>query len=258
MKKEELFEIIGDIDDDLIEEAGRAKKRAFPMKRVLAAAACFVLLAGALIAALPRLRMFDAEEVDKENYFYNKSGNEATPVVRVDPDELKNTEIYHEAMSDQLAYTEKDLFSHPTDIFRGEITDVGYCLVDFDGVGYYYSVVTVHVDEVYRGDIAVGDLVSVKAGAVSRQGSWVEDTETVSAMKAGVSGIFMVNDYVGETRNDTFFDGGGIITHTFRDGERYAFLETEQGLVFSEWAYPSLKKAKTLKDVEAFVKKMVR
>lgn len=259
MKKEELFEIIGDIDDDLIEEAGRAKKRVFPMKSMLAAAACFVLIAAAVIVALPRIPMRDAEEVEKNqaDHYYAACGK-AELIAAVDPDDLKNTETYYESMSDMMAYTEKELFSHPTDIFRGEITEVGYYLVDFEGVGYYYSVVTVRVDEVYRGDLAVGDLIFVKAGAVSRQGIWVEDTGTVSAMKEGISGMFMVNDYIGEVRNDAFFDGGGVITHHFRDGERYAFLETEAGLVFSEWAYPSLKNAKTLQDVEAFVKKMVK
>ena len=257
MKKEELFDIIGDIDDDLIEEAGRAPRRVFPVTKILAVAACFVLIAAALIAALPRIPIRDADEKSQIDDYYAAYGK-AELITAVDPEDIKNTETYHESMSDMMAYAEKELFSHPTDIFRGEITGGSYYLVDFEGVGYYYSVVTVRVDEVYRGDLAAGDVVSIKAGAVSRQGIWVEDTKTVSAMKEGISGIFMVNGYMGEVRNDAFFDGGGVITHHFRDGERYAFLETEAGLVFSEWAYPSLKNAETLQDVEAFVTKMVK
>lgn len=257
MKKEELFDIIGDIDGDLIEEAGRVPRRAFPIKKIIAAAACFVMIAAAAIVTLPRTLMRDAEEKSQVDNYYATYGK-AELITAVDSDDLKNTETYHESMSDMMAYAEKELFSHPTDIFRGEIMGESYYLVDFEGVGYYYSVVTVRVDKVYRGDLASGDVISIKAGAVSRQGIWVEDTETVSAMKEGISGIFMVNDYMGEIRNDAFFDGGGVITHHFRDGERYAFLETEAGLVFSEWAYPSLENAKTLQDVEAFVKKMVK
>ena len=61
MKKEDLMEAIGDIDDDLIEEARNFCKRSFPWKRVLAAAACFAVLLTAVITVLPRT-MMDADE----------------------------------------------------------------------------------------------------------------------------------------------------------------------------------------------------
>ena len=159
MKKEELFDIIGDIDDDLIEEAGRAPRRVFPVTKILAVAACFVLIAAAMIAALPRIPIRDADEKSQIDDYYAAYGK-AELITAVDPEDIKNTETYHESMSDMMAYAEKELFSHPTDIFRGEITGESYYLVDFEGVGYYYGVVTVRVDEVYRGDLAADDVVA--------------------------------------------------------------------------------------------------
>lgn len=37
------------------------------------------------------------------------------------------------------------------------------------------------------------------------------------------------------------------------DGERYAFLETEQGLIYARWAYEGLEGAQTLEDVTAYL-----
>ena len=43
-----------------------------------------------------------------------------------------------------------------------------------------------------------------------------------------------------------------------KDGERYAFLETEKGLVFSNSAYKSISNAKTLDEVESYVKSKLK
>ena len=74
MKKEELFDIIVDIDDDLIEEAGRAPRRVFPVTKILAVAACFVLIAAAIIAALPRIPIRDADEKSQIDDYYAAYG----------------------------------------------------------------------------------------------------------------------------------------------------------------------------------------
>ena len=41
------------------------------------------------------------------------------------------------------------------------------------------------------------------------------------------------------------------------DGERYAFLETDSGLVFGRWAYESIADATTLDEVEEYIENML-
>lgn len=258
MKKEDLMEAIGDIDDDLIEEARNFCKRSFPWKRVLAAAACFAVLLTAVITVLPRT-MMDADEkyVEEIDNLYNKSENlKAAQMMEIDTDEMKGETFYHQAQSDLMSLTEKELFAKPSDIFRGEVAGLTYYRVNYNGLLCDYTVAAIRVEEVYRGDLTVGDVANVRIRGIFRPGIWIEDSDTVSAIKNGVTGIFMVNDFVGEVMNDAYFDGGGVITHYFSDGDRFAFLETENGLVFDQSAYPSLKYAKTLEDVALYVKLM--
>ena len=52
-------------------------------------------------------------------------------------------------------------------------------------------------------------------------------------------------------------DKRDLADYDFVDGERYAFLETDSGLVFSRWAYASIADATTLDEVEEYIEKML-
>ncbi len=261
MKKEELFEAIGDIDDVFLEEARFAQKRPpRPLLRTLGTvAACFLVVIAASMPFLVRQRDITMESVlDFEQYQENsKSFVDKKATV---------TEIALEKMQGQgeisteyclVPMTERELFALPTDIFMGEIIGERYYLVGFDQMNYYYKVSEIRVDTVYRGDINEGDIALVKTAASCAEMSvWSSASGTVSQMEKGVRGIFMLNDFTGDMIGDASFDGEGVITHYFMDGERFAFLETEEGLVFSRSAYPTIKNAKTLEAIALYVKIM--
>ena len=80
-------------------------------------------------------------------------------------------------------------------------------------------------------------------------------------MKAGVTGIFMPVIYDDENsiweQNGARLDKRDIADYGFADGERFAFLETEDGLVFSRDAYGSIDDATTLDEVEDYIKAML-
>ena len=93
------------------------------------------------------------------------------------------------------------------------------------------------------------------------KGFWVTDTSTVSAMEVGTTGIFMPMIYDDENsiweQNGAKLDIRDISDYGFADGERFAFLETEDGLVFSRDAYSSIANATTLDEVEDYIETML-
>lgn len=48
-----------------------------------------------------------------------------------------------------------------------------------------------------------------------------------------------------------------IADYGFPDGMRYAFLETEDGLIFDRGSYETISDAKTLDEVEEYVENMI-
>ena len=58
-------------------------------------------------------------------------------------------------------------------------------------------------------------------------------------------------------QNGARLDKRDIADYGFADGERFAFLETEDGLVFFRDAYGSIDDATTLDEVEDYIKAML-
>ena len=48
-----------------------------------------------------------------------------------------------------------------------------------------------------------------------------------------------------------------LADYGFADGERYAFLQTDDGLVFSREAYSSIANATTLDEIEEYIEAML-
>ena len=48
-----------------------------------------------------------------------------------------------------------------------------------------------------------------------------------------------------------------IADYGFPDGMRYAFLETEDGLIFDRYSYKTISDAKTLDEVEDYIQTML-
>jgi len=80
-------------------------------------------------------------------------------------------------------------------------------------------------------------------------------------MREGMTGIFLPIQYAesyARKQNGTKLYYKDIADYGIMDGERYVFLETENGLVFSKGDYPSISNAKTLDEVETYIKSMIK
>jgi hypothetical protein len=89
---------------------------------------------------------------------------------------------------------------------------------------------------------------------------WVEDTEVVSSMRAGMTGIFMPVKYdktMYREENGARLYFQDIAEYGFLDGIRYAFLDSGRGLIFNRYAYKSISSASSLEQIEKYIAKMI-
>ena len=124
----------------------------------------------------------------------------------------------------------------------------------------YRAIAEIEVETVYRGSCNAGDIVSVLLPSPVMNGFWAEDTDTVSSMQAGMTGIFMpivYDDTSVREQNGARLALKDIADYGFADGVRYAFLETQNGLVFSRSSYESISDATTLDEIENYILNMI-
>ncbi|OGX79880.1 hypothetical protein A6395_04570 [Exiguobacterium sp. SH31] len=158
--------------------------------------------------------------------------------------------------------SEDELFSKWDPIVvRGIVKQIDQIELDFNGQEEYQSIVTIGVTDVYRGDIGPGSTIQVLT--VAGVGSKVlqSDADVISELRLGTEGIFMPRRHDAShiwSQNGAMLQVMDVSDYGFPDGDRYMFLETDEGLVFSRDAYPSLNGAETLDDVEAFMMERFR
>lgn len=253
MTADVLFEILGEADDAFIASAGR--KMAVSRKKrygiAVGIAACLVL--GTMgVRYLPALHT-QAPYSDCIPLSDASEGVTAKYVETV-PEQFACNDYGWESR------TEKELFhSFDTVIFKGTVEKIEKIEVDFDGEKDYCAVIEISVVEVYRGNLQIGEQIS----ALIQDNFWyiacAQDL-TLAQVEIGMTGIFMpyaFDDSDIWQRNDAILAEKDLADYGFPDSERFAFLDTKDGLVYAGFAYTSLKNAQTLSDVEDFVQFML-
>ena len=253
MSDTKILRAIGGIDDAFVERASQKKMNkggAFPLwlKWAVPVAACLLI---AVMVAMPLL---------------NKSGAfDLTLSSGVSVRYMDHPPVLHSSSS--LVYlTEEELFaeySHGYEIviFGGTVKGVNNIVIDFNGHEDYRAIAEIEVNEVLRGSILTDSVVTVLLPApVNMDGYWVSDTSVSSQITPGKSGYFMPMRY-DETSvimmNEATLVLSEIAEYGLSDGERWVFLETTEGLVFSRWAYESIAGAKTIDEVGQYIITMI-
>lgn len=249
MNAKKFSDAMSELDTKYVDEALNYKKR---MKKPVwvkwgSMAAC--------IAAVLAVSIFLV------NYQRNKIGlSDAS--VNVTACYTNNPFIFKGSSESLTGLTEEELFTcYDTAIFRGTVLEIRNIVLNFNGDKEYRAIAQIEVEKVYRGPCSEGDTVSVMLPCPIAKGFWVTDTSTVSAMKAGTTGIFMPVIYDDENsvleQNGAKLDKRDLADYGFADGERYAFLETDNGLVFDKDAYGSIAEAASLDEVEDYIETML-
>lgn len=172
-----------------------------------------------------------------------------------------NPPVFTSSIKCLAELTEEELFTcFDTAIFQGTVLQTRNIVLNFNGDKVYHAIAEIEIEKVYRGPCTEGDTVSVLLPCPIAKEFYSTDSGTVSAMEAGVTGIFMPMIYDHE---DIFEQNGAklllkdLADYGFADAERYAFLETENGLVFDRNSYVSIADATTLNEVADYIETML-
>lgn len=141
-------------------------------------------------------------------------------------------------------------------IFSGTVKEVHNIEVDYNGVKDYRAIASIETEEVFRGNLEAGDILTVLLPTQVGVDLKIEDTDILSQMEVGTTGIFMPIKYDKTSYRDQnskrlyLLD---IAEYGFLDGEQWAFLETAEGLIFNRQAYPSIIGATTVDEIKSFI-----
>ncbi|MGH1443900.1 MAG: hypothetical protein ACRAUN_10455 [Exiguobacterium profundum] len=238
MKSEQILRLLGEVDDRYIEESMMIERK--PYQRLKWGA-------GLLIAVAAGFMLFTSNVWNERIPLSTDSTANSVHIV----DQSKVTsDISEENMMDM---TEDELFSkwNPV-VVRGTVTNIRHIEIDFNGETEYQSLITIHVSNVYRGDVQIGRDLIVRADAIGETGQ-AEHMSVISHVQEGMEGIFMPIPYDDEfvwEQNDATLRLKDIADYGFPDGERYLFLDTPNGLLFERDAFPSLQGVDSLDEVE--------
>lgn len=243
MTNGKFYEIIGDINETYVADAKTARKT----KKNL-------WIKGGAIAACIALTMLTVPMINnQEKLSLSDASNGVTVKYMEDVPPFYS--------SGKLAVlSEEELFAKNTEIFKGTIAAIDNIVLDFNGIEQYRAIAKVTIEEVYRGEGEINKTVSVLLPGPVNEELKREDTETIFAMREGMTGIFMPVAY-DETSVWTIKDSTlalkDIADYGLSDGRRYAFLESDNGILFDQSAYTSIHGVKTLDEIEAYVINMI-
>ena len=264
MNNTKIIRAIGSIDDELIERAAQKnytlrKNNVSWFKWVAPAAACMLLTAALVIP------MFNgSDNIDKDFNLVISTGVNISYVN--DPPLVKN--------SFSLAdLTERELFSDwfgaQRVIFEGVIKKVDNIVISLSpGSLWYMAIAHIEVDTVYHGNIEPGEIITVLLPSpVGRSDVHVSDSRVSSQMTEGTKGIFLPirynEDAVLSDGNENVLYWQEVAEFGLGDGERHAFLEKPDGVLFSRWAYLSIldfeavEGAPTMDEIREYVISMI-
>jgi len=170
--------------------------------------------------------------------------------------------VLPENQSSELVYlTEQELLSGSIDqyevvVFEGTVKAVDNIKLDFGGTEFYRAIAKIEVTGAIRGDLAVGYVLSVLLPNPIDSNVEVSDTLVTSQMSVGTKGIFMPMLYdstsIYSTNEKTLYLTE-IAEAGFSDGQRWAFLETPNGLIYDSEAYPSFSGVESLEEVKNII-----
>lgn len=247
MKNEELFDVLGDVNEKYVAQARApvAKQRRPGWKSWAALAACLALLLAVGTSVLDNQR----NKIDLSDASMNVSAKYTNKA----PDTSSETSL--------IALTEEELFTHfDTIIFKGTVVSIENIQLDFNGDKSYRAIAEIAVEEVIRGVFAVGDTLTVLLPCPIGSDVRMTDSATLLALRAGMTGIFMPMVYDENStwwQNDATLVLKDIADYGFADGVRYAFLDTEDGIIFDRQSYESIEDATTLDEIRLYIESMI-
>lgn len=160
------------------------------------------------------------------------------------------------------SYSEDELINGENHaIFRGKVRKLINVLINFGKSKEYRCILYIEVTALIDCDIAIGDTVAVLLPFPIAEGYHTSIGSVAENITEGTEGIFITTVY-DETSifevNDSTLYLNELAKYGLPDGERYLFIETDGGLMYSEDCYPKAKNANGLDDIEKYIKTVLK
>ena len=177
------------------------------------------------------------------------------------------------AMMDLKALSEEELLTG-VDVFSGTVTGIDTIKVTFGDRSDYWSLLTVRVGEVSRGDLADGGQATVLVHPHITVGNVAcPFCQLSSLLTVGTTGVFLgtpaTNRYAASLDGSDVFYYADVAQYSLDDPARYVFVQTDSGVAFDTWAWPTLAAQATpteqhgisvvasMSEVDAFLRSMI-
>lgn len=253
MKEEKkMLDMLSQIDDKYIEECAPLdkpviSKRSSIQKHIIkysAVAACAAIAIISIISLNARKNLITLSSASKN--------------VTV---KYTDTAVGSSTQADLIWLSEDEIFNkYDTVVFKGTIISVDNIICDYNGNKDYRAISRIEVTEVYRGSMKVGDILTLLLPCPISGDMWVEDSEVITDMIAGMSGIFMPVAYDSSSvrsENGATLALQDLAGYGLYD-ERFIFLDTDNGPDYASWAYESISGITAFNEIEEYVKMMVQ
>ncbi|NLD50265.1 MAG: hypothetical protein GX660_24265, partial [Clostridiaceae bacterium] len=192
MKSERLLNMLGQVNDEYIEEAAPSKQtvknRVWIKGCAIAACVILVLTIGVSLIDRQRKGISISDASKKATFKFVEGVSDNTSLT-------KSSLVWH-SEEELLGCSEEELFSKwkPV-IIKGTVSRISNIEINFNGDKEYRAIAEIEVGKVYRGNIQLGDLLSVLLPCPIDTAIKVEDTGIISQIQVGSTGIFMPMEY---------------------------------------------------------------
>ena len=252
MKEKKLYKEIGLVDEDLIEEAEHVEAKKPCNKAFIrfgAVAACLAILA---VIGIPLL--MKGKKAEDPTTQITLSGGVIGKYVDEVPDEKVSYDLADLSLEEIFNKWGKV-------IVQGTVIKIKNIQLEFKDSKSYRALATIKVDKVYKGEAKEGDTITVLLPCGINDGTWTEDCGVISCIRKGMQGIFMpmiYDDSAYEEMNGVTLHLKELAEYGLGDGERFAFLATDEGLVYDAYTYPEVKKTDSLEQVGTYIEGLLK
>lgn len=250
MKNKKLLDLIGDIDDQHIIEGERSTERAPKLKKRIKLIATVPIVAILAIVFIVVMPLFNN---DKE-FTLEQSNGITVKEINDPPNILTSTDI--EWLSEEELFS-KNHYDFTMVAFEGIVDQIKNIVIDFGETKDYRAIASISVTDVLSGEMIEGELVDVLLPNPINTDVSVSETTYSSQIRVGQKGVFMPIEY----NERAIYETGGsklvlreLAPYGLMDGERWIFLQTNEGLIYNEEAYPSLAPSQNLTEMKEIIK----
>ena len=250
MKNKKLLDLIGDIDNQHIIEAEPLTKQSIQAKKRI------LLIAAVPIVTMVAIVLFVFMPLFKNDREFTLEQSHGITVKEInDPPNIST-------LADTEWLSEEELFSknhHGFTMvaFEGTIDQIQNIVINFGEMKDYYAIASISVTDVLSGETIEGEFVDVLLPNPINTDVSASETTYSSQIRVGQKGIFMpieYNEHATYEIENSKLVLQELAPYGFMDGERWIFLQTNDGLIYNKEAYPSITPAQNLSQIKEIIK----